>query len=136
MIQIPKKGMTKACQRHPIHLWVFPCSDSPIFVDHTSSSPRSFRCRLQLIKGQVGTIFALYPHLQALILRKTYFRQPNFRPKFPDSLPDLFPQELRQDRQVELQAVAGDFDRRLEELRGSLRREAEHARCWEAGRRG
>jgi len=37
-------------------------------------------------------------------------------------------EELRQDRQVELQAVAGDFDRRLEELRGSLRREAEHAR--------
>lgn len=37
---------------------------------------------------------------------------------------------------MELQAVAGDFDRRLEELRGSLRREAEHARCWEAGRRG
>ena len=32
--------------------------------------------------------------------------------------------------------MAGDFDRRLEELRGSLRREAEHARCWEAGRRG
>lgn len=62
--------------------------------------------------------------------------EPNLcNPNFP-ILPDLFPQELRQDRQVELQAVAGDFDRRLEELRGSLRREAEHARCWEAGRRG
>lgn len=38
-------------------------------------------------------------------------------------------EELRQDRQAELQLVAEDFERRLEELRGSLRREADHARA-------
>eukprot|EP00438_Fugacium_kawagutii_P011455 Skav234945 [mRNA] locus=scaffold2817:42584:45066:- [translate_table: standard] len=43
-------------------------------------------------------------------------------------------EELRQDRQAELQLVAQDFERRLEELRGSLRREADHARAAAPGR--
>lgn len=38
-------------------------------------------------------------------------------------------EELRQDRQAELQLLAEDFERRLEELRASLRREADHARA-------
>lgn len=37
-------------------------------------------------------------------------------------------EELRSDRQAELQLAQEDFDRRLEELKTSLRREAEHAR--------
>ncbi|CAK9079856.1 unnamed protein product [Durusdinium trenchii] len=37
-------------------------------------------------------------------------------------------EELRQDRQAELQVLEQDFERRLDELRGSLRREAEHAK--------
>ena len=37
-------------------------------------------------------------------------------------------EELRSDRRAELQLAMEDFERRLEELKAALRREAEHAR--------
>lgn len=71
-----KKGMTKACQRHPIHLWVFPYSDSPssLIIHHQvsgHSDADSTRDKLAPFSDS-SPIFKPQNTFKASLIRKTF----------------------------------------------------------------